>query len=129
MSLGLPALDLQLEAKKQELHKTSSRLKIFELRLGTYLTHKDLKEVILSLIPEKEKTATLARIYSGTIDEKKALLEIINNYDRELKEKAVIEEQIEKDRQNFREIMQKFLDLQKTVNEYQIGEDKIIDLR
>lgn len=107
-----------------------TRIKIYQMKLNTGISHQEIKNFLLNLVPEKDKTKTLEVLMSGKIKEERELIELLKSFGADnTAESEKLMQFIQQDQQFLSEVMKKFLDWQKTINEYAGGELQISDLR
>ena len=57
-----------------------TRVRIYQMKLNTSISHQEIKNFLLNLVPEKDKTKTLEVLMSGKIKEEKELIELLKSF-------------------------------------------------
>ena len=107
---------------KDKLKLLKASHESFERKRNILLTHKDLKEKLLKLVPEAEKTKDLADKFSETIEKEKSLKELAEKVSANPNEIQIIDDFIKEDKEIFHTWMKLFAEMEKEVNKFEGGE-------
>lgn len=119
-----------------------NRRMIHQIKLDVLLRNKDIKEFLEKMINSKTNMKDLSKLVNSKISDEENLIALMNKYnedsarmdamegttvvDVESVSSDSVKNRIEKDREDFRRIMEKFLGLKKVVEEY---EDPDLEIR
>lgn len=116
----------ELPSKQKNLRDKLKVLKAshesFERKRNILISHKELKEKLLKLVPEAEKTKDLADKFNETIEKEKSLKELAEKVSANPNEIQLIDDFIKEDKEIFHTWMKLFADMEKEVNKFEGGE-------
>ena len=120
----------------------NSRKNIHNIKLEVLLRNKDIKSFLDKLINGQTNIESLSELMNSKISDEEKLMVLMNQYNEESEKmdetegKTIVDRdsvtseelksRIEKDRENFKQIMEKYLGLKKVVDEY---EDPDLEIR
>lgn len=114
---------------RNDLEVLEVKKKLVEMRLNSLTARKQVKNLLNTLVPDKEKGSSLETIMDKKLTEEKQLLEFVEQYDRDTNPVPDIpvemKRQIERDESSFQAIIQKYREWQKVVEDYDASDEDI----
>ena len=118
---------------QDELRRLEARRKVLTMRLNSLITHRQIKHLLSTLVPGKDKKSTLETIMGEKLSEEQELLEVVERYDKEGRPVPdapdELKRQIARDTTNFQTIMQKYEEWERVVEGYDVSEIDIKQLQ
>lgn len=112
-----------------ELEAFEAKKRIVSMRLNSMLTHRQIKTLLATLVPARDQKTALKSIMDEKLSEEKELLETVQRYQADgaavSAEPEDLRRQIERDQTNFKQILEKYAEWQKVVDDYDASDEDI----